>query len=82
MASSPNGCAYLTQLVPVFDAARSTLYPAQHACYVDYNRLTNNLTLMSDATGQWDSTVQQTKLNVHGETPISSGNCTVDASNS
>src|SRR5208283_3734572 len=38
------------------------LYPAPHACYVDFNRLTNNLTLMSDLTGEWDSTIQQSQL--------------------
>jgi hypothetical protein len=58
-ASSPNGWAYLTQLDAVFDAAGSTLYPAPHACYVGYNRPAKNLTLMSDATGQWASTIQQ-----------------------
>jgi hypothetical protein len=79
-ASSPNGWAYLTQLVPVFDTAGASLYPAPHACYVDYNRLTNNLTLMSDATGQWDSTAQQTQM---GSGPaIQNSQCAVSGAGS
>ena len=54
-----------------------SLYPAPHACYVDYNRLTNALTLMSDSTGQWDSTVQQAQWGSGGT--IQNSQCTVNA---
>ncbi len=79
-ASSPNGYGYLTQLVAVFDTAGYSLYPAPHACYVDYNRFTNALTLMSDATGQWDSTIQQAQMG--SGTTIQNSQCTVNAGQS
>jgi hypothetical protein len=67
-------------MVPVFDTAGASLYPAPHACYVDYNRLTNALTLMSDATGQWDSTAQQTQMGAGGT--IQNSQCAVNGAGS
>ena len=82
-ASSLNGWTYLATFDTVFDAAGAALYPAPNACFLAYSPITNTLTLMSDATGQWDSTEQQTQMGP-GASPatIANSQCTVNAAGS
>jgi hypothetical protein len=80
-ASSPNGWAYLAEFDVVFDdPGFPVLYPVPHKCYVNFNRLTKNFTLMSDATGGWGPDIQQTAIGTN--TTIQNSQCTVNAGQS
>jgi hypothetical protein len=76
VVSSVNGYTYMRSVQAMFGAG--AIYPIPN-CYVNYDRLTNQITLLGNS-GVWDGTQQSTAMGTGS--PINNSQCTVNPAQS